>query len=175
MSDYKRRAKMKALAAVALLAVAMLGLSGCIFIADGSNCGGDCWNKSGCSKGIETKSPEIVELRQLNQSVISSRLNIGMAEPEVRAAFVDRVARGELGKDRGQLYVNNPYRTETVYCQEQTAKVLWYYSAVRCDNGQINNDELTPVLFVDGKLVGWGQRFYDQYCKKTPAPQPPKA
>jgi hypothetical protein len=153
----------------AMLAVAVLGLSGCVFIADG----GDCWNRAGCSNGIERQSSEIVELMQQNQSVVSSRLNIGMTEPEVRAAFVDRVARGVLGKDKGVFYVNNPYRTETVYCQEQTAKVLWYYTSVKCDNGQIDQNELTPIFFVDGKLVGWGSRFYDQYCKKLPMPRPP--
>jgi hypothetical protein len=164
---------MKAMTLVLVLAVALLGSSGCIIVNDGSS--SDGWGKPSCSKGIESKSPEIVDLRQQNQTVVASQLNIGMTEPEVRASFMDRVARGELGKDKGTLYVNNPYRTETVYCQEQTAKVLWYYTTVRCDNGQIANDELTPVLFVDGKLVGWGQRFYDQYCKKTVVPQPPKA
>jgi hypothetical protein len=157
-----------------MLAVAMLGLSGCVIIGDSSKLDG--WGP-GCSKGVEAKAPEIVELRQQNQSVVSSRLNIGMTEPEVRTAFMDRVARGELGKDKGMLIVNNPYRTETVFCQEQTAKVLWYYTSVKCDNGRIENDELTPLLFVDGKLVGWGQRFYDQYCRKLPppvAPVPPK-
>ena len=160
---------MKIVAAV--LVVAMLGLSGCVIIGAGND-----GNPRGCSKGIETKSPEIVELMQQNQNVIASRLNIGMTEPEVRAAFLDRVARGELGKDKGMLIVNNPYRTETIYCQEQTAKVLWYYTSVKCNNGRIDNEELTPVLFVDGKLVGWGHRFYDQYCRKPqpPLPQPPK-
>jgi hypothetical protein len=161
---------MKALAAVAVLAVAMIGLSGCIFIADGSS-GGDGWNKSGCSKGIELNSPEIVDLRQQNQSVVASRLNIGMTTAEVRTAFGDRVARGEMGKNKGTLYVNNPYRSETVFCQDKTAEVLWYYTNVKCDNGQIADDELTPLLFVDGKLAGWGHRFYDQYCKKVPAPK----
>jgi hypothetical protein len=164
---------MKTLALVLASVVAVTGLSGCVFIADG-NCG-DCWGKPGCSKGVEAKSPEIVDLMQQNQAVVASRLNIGMTEPEVRAAFADRVARGELGKDKGILIVNNPYRSETVYCQDQTAKVLWYYTSVKCDNGRIDNDELTPVLFVDGKLVGWGNRFYDQYCKKMPVPMPPKA
>jgi hypothetical protein len=163
---------MKTVALVLVLAVMAVGSSGCIFIADG-NCG-DCWNKGGCSKGIESKSPEIVDLRQGNDSVVASRLNVGMTEPEVRAAFSDRVARGELGKNKGTLFVNNPYRTETVICQGETAKVLWYYTTTRCDNGQITDDELTPVLLVDGKVAGWGHRFYDQYCKKMPVPQPPK-
>jgi hypothetical protein len=156
-----------------VLAVVMLGLSGCIFVSEGNCNGGHSWRNPSCSNGIETQSPEIVELMQQNQSIIASRLNIGMPELEVRAAFVDRVARGELGKDKGVFFVNNPYRSETVYCQEQTAKVLWYFTSVRCDNGRIENDELTPLLFVDGKLVGWGNRFYDQYCKKTQVPRLP--
>jgi hypothetical protein len=161
---------MRVLLTATALTVALSGLTGCIFIADGDG----HWNKGGCSKGIELKAPELVDLRQQNQSTIASRLNVGMTEPEVRAAFIDRVARAELGKDKGMLYVNNPYKTETIYCQDQTAKVLWYYSTVKCDNGEIGNDELTPILFVDGKVVGWGQRFNEQFCKKLPVPQPPK-
>lgn len=162
---------MKTVALLSVLGMLVVGSSGCVFINDSS---GQCWNKANCSKGVESKSPEIVDLRQANDSVIASRLNVGMTEPEVRAAFGDRVARGELGKDKGTLFVNNPYRTETVVCQGETAKVLWYYTTTRCDNGQIADDELTPVLLADGKVAGWGHRFYDQYCKKMPVPQPPK-
>jgi hypothetical protein len=151
-----------------LLAVAMLGLPGCLIIGAGKD-----GNQRGCSNGVETKSPEIVELMQQNQNVVAGRLNIGMTEPEVRGAFVDRVARGELGKDKGVLIVNNPYRTETVICQSSTAKVLWYYTSVKCDNGRIENDEMTPVLIVEGRLFGWGNRFYEQYCKRVQPPQPP--
>jgi len=157
---------------IALMTAAMAGLSGCVFIADGQ-CG-ECWPRPKGSKGLESTSPELVELRQQNQSIIASRLNIGMSESEVRAAFGDRTARGVAEKDARELYVPNPYKTETVYCDEGTAKVLWYYSRINCDNGLVADDELTPVLFVNGRIVGWGNRFYGQYCRKVPAPQPPK-
>lgn len=161
---------MKTLVALVVVFMALVGMSGCIFIADGNG----HWEKGSCSNGIEYKSPELVELRQANTSAIASRLNIGMTEPEVRAAFIERVARAELGKDKGILQVNNPYRTETVYCQDKVAKVLWYYSAVKRDNDRIDQDELTPVLIVDDRVAGWGQRFYEQYCKKVQPPQLPK-
>ncbi len=39
------------------------------------------------------------------------------------------------------------------------AQVLYYRTQRVRDDGNTSKDECTPLLFVDGKLKGWGYRF----------------
>jgi hypothetical protein len=40
--------------------------------------------------------------------------------------------------------------------------VIWFYYTERVHgDGARTKDEMTPVLFENGRLVGWGDEFYE--------------
>jgi len=63
--------------------------------------------------------------------------------------------------------INNPYRTETLKgIDGQIYEVLFYYTDIKKADEAITDDELTPILIKDGKLVGWGWSFLNQNVTK---------
>ncbi len=48
--------------------------------------------------------------------------------------------------------ITNPYRTEMYRSQGHTFELLLYYTDVKRRDGAITDDELTPLVIMDGKL-----------------------
>lgn len=59
-----------------------------------------------------------------------------------------------VGGDAPILY--DPHRSEIYESDGSTWEVLYYYTHVARDDGQVTDDELTPVVLRDGTLTGWG-------------------
>jgi len=67
-------------------------------------------------------------------------------------------------------WVYNPHRTETVTGKDgKVYEVLYYYTDLKQRDDKITDDELTPLVFEDGKLIGWGYSFLDQRVPPDPA------
>jgi len=68
--------------------------------------------------------------------------------------------------------VTNPYRNETTKAVEGVpAEIVYYYTDVRsggpaATDPEISEDELTPLVFEDGNLVGWGWSFLHQNVQR---------
>ena len=58
-------------------------------------------------------------------------------------------------------HVNNPYKTEFLTIDDKQYEVIYYYTDVKTKGRQrtIADDELTPLIFEGGKLIGWGWSF----------------
>lgn len=55
------------------------------------------------------------------------------------------------------MWIDNPYRSETVTGKDgRPYEVLYYYTDMKQRDDKITDDELTPLVFQQGKLVGWG-------------------
>lgn len=52
--------------------------------------------------------------------------------------------------------VNNPYKTDIVKGADKTYIVFYYVTDVAANDGMINDNELTPLVFLDDKLAGSG-------------------
>lgn len=81
----------------------------------------------------------------------SRRLRVGMTKSDVLGIM------GEPAKDE---QFNNPD--------------LWhYYIRPNWLDGMVTEDECMPLIFENGKLVGWGHKFYIDYRlkRKNSAPQ----
>ena len=82
--------------------------------------------------------------------------------------------RGVFGS---QGVVPNPYDTETHLMGSTEIEILYYVTNVQNTDGVITNDELTPLVLVDGILVGWGwtylQTFTDDNNLTLLGPQAP--
>jgi len=70
-----------------------------------------------------------------------STLRIGMFQDEVLQ---------KMGK---------PWKTES-FLKDNSPYVVLYYVTQRIPDGATTDDEMTPVVFRDGTLIGWGRRFF---------------
>lgn len=64
------------------------------------------------------------------------------------------------------IEITNPYRNEILRGKDKILEVVYYVTDVKKDDGAITDDELTPLVFEDGKLTGWGWSFLDDAVKK---------
>jgi hypothetical protein len=65
------------------------------------------------------------------------------------------------------LIINNPYsRDMKTDSLGNTIEILWYYTDRKIVDGAITKDELTPIIFEKGKVVGIGWGFYEDYSKR---------
>ena len=62
--------------------------------------------------------------------------------------------------------VTNPYRTEMYRSNGHVFELLLYYTDIKKSDGAITDDELTPLIIMDGKLDGWGWSYWNNVIKK---------
>lgn len=103
------------------------------------------------------------QLRSANKQNLA-RLAPGMTRMEVESVMGHEQAGGGLPEvvfGRVQyLRAKNPMREETVKGADGAEYLaLFYYTDVKQRDDKITDDELTPVVFRDGKVVGIGQEF----------------
>ncbi len=60
--------------------------------------------------------------------------------------------------------MGNPHRNEK-YDMNGKDVDIWFYRTSWSEDGLETDDEFTPMVFEDGKLIGWGRNFYDQKIK----------
>ena len=85
----------------------------------------------------------------------SGGVAVGMTRSDVQAAMLDEVRKLQMV---GQ--VKNPYSTEVRQGAEgQVYEVMFYYKGLEKGDNQVSDDELMPIVLLDGKVVGWGWEF----------------
>ncbi|MDD5409731.1 MAG: DUF3192 domain-containing protein [Candidatus Omnitrophica bacterium] len=55
--------------------------------------------------------------------------------------------------------LNNPYRTETIQTTGKTLEVIYYITDLKNSNCVVDDDGLTPLVFENSRLIGWGNNF----------------
>ena len=91
-----------------------------------------------CTAGCDSLNPYTVAERNVNNS---KRLRVGMTKAEVLAIM------GE------------PLKNETF---SQPDLWFYYFDADWLD-GLTTEEECFPLIFREGKLIGWGNRFYTKW------------
>jgi hypothetical protein len=95
------------------------------------------------------------------------KLSVGMTKEQVTAVMGHKSGGGWFGEPT----VNSPYKSEILQGKDKTFEVLYYYTDVKsviytANPATITDDELTPLVFDNGKLIGWGASFLDSNIKK---------
>jgi hypothetical protein len=63
--------------------------------------------------------------------------------------------------------ITNPYRSEILKGKDGGIyEVLFYYTDIKKQDGAITDDELTPLVFKENKLIGWGWSFLNENVTK---------
>ena len=101
------------------------------------------------------------------------RVAVGHTRFEVESIMGNERAGGGLPEvvlGRVQyLGAKNPMREEEVRGADGVDyQVLFYYTDLRTKDDKITDDELTPLVFEGGKLIGWGYPFLDQKVPPKP-------
>ena len=82
---------------------------------------------------------------QVTQREAISRLQLGQG--------LDAIT-GELG---------TPVDSEAFFDGDAEVKVLFYRTRRAHADGETTRDEMTPLVFRDNVLVGWGERYYASF------------
>jgi len=100
------------------------------------------------------------------------QLEVGMTKKEVMEVMGEGTAENKVWQ--GAFYggwatvdqANNPYRSETLQGKDKVFLVWYYYTDVKNRDGAVTDDELTPVVFDKGKVIGWGWGFLEKNVQK---------
>jgi len=96
------------------------------------------------------------------------KLSIGMSKQDAIGTMGTDTVKGWSVKD-GSLYdmlITNPYRSEILSGKEKVLEVIYYVTDVKNEDAAITDDELTPLVFDNGILLGWGWSFLDENIQK---------
>ena len=53
--------------------------------------------------------------------------------------------------------MKRPYRSETLSLSNgKRLELLYYHTDLKTPDGAVTDDELTPVVLIEGKVIGWG-------------------
>lgn len=63
--------------------------------------------------------------------------------------------------------VTNPWRTEILKGKDnESYEILFYYTDTKAADGAITDDELTPIILKENKVIGWGWSFLNDNVLK---------
>lgn len=116
---------------------------------------------SGCGWMRGPKPITIDELRAHNREAIT-HLSLGMSREQLMLAMgtmraVNEVWTGPTVVDWTELSANNPQRTEVFSgAKGEQVEIVYYVTETKRDDGAITDDELTPVILVNGIVQAWG-------------------
>jgi hypothetical protein len=99
-------------------------------------------------------------VRATNRSHLNT-LMLGMTREQALAVMGTGTTRT---RDGGRI--TNPYRSESYEAQGQRIDVLFYYTDLKARDAAITDDELTPIVLVDGKVDGWGWSYWQALVQR---------
>ncbi|MBM3244766.1 MAG: DUF3192 domain-containing protein [Candidatus Omnitrophica bacterium] len=77
-------------------------------------------------------------------------LVMGMTKEEV----MDTMGRGSIITE--SMSVTNPYMIKRMVIGSRHFEVLYYVTDALIEDQFVDDDELTPIIFENGALIGWG-------------------
>jgi hypothetical protein len=108
---------------------------------------------------MQTYNPVTSATRQtflLNETEMA-QITIGMTRDQVHKIMGDSIT---IGYSQEQpLTIHNPYKTEDLKIKEEMYLVEQYVVRINKPDGFVTDDELMPLIFNKGKLVGKGKDY----------------
>ncbi|MDD5115714.1 MAG: DUF3192 domain-containing protein [Candidatus Omnitrophica bacterium] len=66
-----------------------------------------------------------------------------------------------------KVTISNPYHSEMVETSGKTLEVMYYVTSLSSKDCTIGESDLTPLVFEDSKLIGWGSNFLEDVAPGT--------
>jgi len=100
----------------------------------------------------------------LSQATALTRVNllktfVGMPKERVVSIVGTKpkeVIDPKASNDQTIATISNPYRSETIQGNGKNLEVVFYVTDDKDGDGVISNEDLTPLVFEEGKMIGWG-------------------
>lgn len=115
------------------------------------------------------------EVAQQNKAHLA-KLSIGMSKSDavrvmgtqtrkVRTVYYDYGNQWEF--PLYDLEIKNPYKAEVMKGKEDKSyEIVYYYTTVKKLDGAIADDELTPLVSENDRLLGWGGQFLERLIRE---------
>jgi len=107
------------------------------------------------------------------QNILS--LNIGMSKQEALRIMGNNTATDKYANWE-KVTAGNPYKSEILQGENKTFEVIYYLTESKHQKvvdsfgwsqaDPVTDDELTPLIFDDGTLIGWGRSFLNENINK---------
>lgn len=104
--------------------------------------------------------PSIELVKSTNRNNLN-KISLGMTKSEV----IKIMGTITITMNNG-IIVTNPYRSETMNENDKNFEILFYYTDTKKEDGVITDDELTPIVIYENKVVGYGWRFLKDNVKR---------
>ncbi|MBI4243587.1 MAG: DUF3192 domain-containing protein [Planctomycetes bacterium] len=112
--------------------------------------------------GCNYSFPTMEEVRSINRQRLL-KLTVGMSKTDVLKTMGTKIALTYEGER-----VTNPYKNETMKGADgQTYEVIYYYTDIDSRDLMVTQEELTPIVLKDEKVVGWGHAFLKQQLSSS--------
>ena len=92
------------------------------------------------------------QVRTMNKEKLNE-LEIGMYENVVLMIMGSKTIKIESAP----FTIENPFKTEIYSNDIDVYKILYFYTDLVKRDGFITDEELTPIIFKNNKLIGWGR------------------
>lgn len=129
---------------------------------------------SGCA-GMTEMGPDPVnsvgvrKVQQPKELVDVAKVSVGMTKEEVLTALGSRVVVGyeKMDSDASEpVAVENPYRARTLTGGQVTFDVEYYFTHIQRPDDVIAENELTPLVYENGKLSGTGWQYLQDLIER---------
>ena len=97
------------------------------------------------------------QVRTMNKEKLNE-LEIGMNENVVLMMMESKTFKIESAP----FTIENPFKTEIYSNDVDVYKILYFYTDLVKRDGFITDEELTPVIFKNNKLMGWGRDVWNK-------------
>ena len=99
-------------------------------------------------------------------------VQVGMSRQEVKNILGGKVTTGyEITGDKPPrlkpIPLKNPFRVELYRRDQKVYEAEFYFTMLKHQDGVITDDELTPLVFEDDRLIGRGWEFYVNFKKEN--------
>ena len=110
-----------------------------------------------CNNSISDTIFTPKQVRTMNKERLNE-LEIGMSKDEVLIIMGTK----RFSIESSPFTIENPFRIEVQSSDKNIYRILYYYTDLVKADGFITDDELTPVILKNNKLVGWGRDVWDR-------------
>ena len=63
----------------------------------------------------------------------------------------------DMSRQQVLTVMKRPYRSETLSLSNgKRLELFYYHTDLKTPDGAVTDDELTPVVLIEGKVIGWG-------------------
>ncbi len=110
----------------------------------------------------------VSDLKPVVRKFISlNQIQKGMTPAEVKAVLGSQIVIGyempDITQERYKpVVIDNPYRSEDYVKGSRQYRIEYYLTCIRASDDVVTDDELTPLIFENDKLTGWGWDFLER-------------